>query len=603
MTEETPKQVNIPSVVTVKDFSEKIEKPIADVIKALMENGFLATINETLDFETAALIAGELGVEVIEEKIDEQKVNLITPEQLAEILKQEKEAGDKITNRPPVITILGHVDHGKTTLLDTLRKTKVADTESGGITQHITSYQVKAKDRLITFVDTPGHEAFSKMRERGAGIADIAILIVAADDGVKPQTKEVIENLKKGKSPMIVAINKIDKPAANPEKVKGQLAETGILLEGRGGDVPFVEISAKQNIGIDALLDTILLLTDILNISANAERPALGIILESHLDQQRGVVTTAIIKTGTLEEGDSIIAGDALGSVRQLLNYNGKRVSKAGPGCPVTIIGFNKICTAGKVLQVAESRAKAKEKTRRSRLDSLTGRLGDDKATVKKINESIDKETSLQYNIILCADTAGSLEALTQILDTIPQKNISLNILSQKVGNVSETDVQLAATSHSAIYSFKVKTPELVNQAAKKANVPLNNFDVIYKMVDEVKEEMSKLLPPEIIRTDLGELEVLAIFLTEKERMIVGGRVKKGKVTKGSKIEIFRGDEMIGKGVVENLKQVNDEVEEVAAGSECGITYRPEKRLVKIQEKDVLKFYIEEEQVRTLESE
>ncbi|MBU2025192.1 MAG: translation initiation factor IF-2 [Patescibacteria group bacterium] len=601
MEKKTEEKIKIPSVVSVKEFCEKIDKPVAEVIKVLLDNGFLATINETIDFETAALIAQEFDVMVREEKIDEKKMDVISPEQLAEILKQEKDKGKNLRKRPVVVTILGHVDHGKTTLLDTIRKTKVAESESGGITQHITSYQVKAKGRLITFVDTPGHEAFSKMRARGAGLADIAILIVAADDGVKPQTKEVIKNFKKGKVPMIVAINKIDKPGANAEKVKGQLAEAGILLEKRGGEIPCVEISAKNNIGIDELLETILLLADVLKIEADWERKALGIVLESHLDQRRGVITTAIIKTGALEEGDSVIAGDALGSVRQLLDYSGKRVMTVGPGSSTTIVGFSKICKAGAVLQVEESRTIAKEKTRRLKLDIMAGETGENKATAKKINESIKTSGLARLNLILRADAGGSLEALKQILDSLPGDQVTLDILSQKVGNVTETDVQLAETSKALVYGFKVAVPDMVNQASKKAKVEIRNFEVIYKLVDDIKEEMSKLLEPEIVRTDLGELEVLAIFRTEKDKMIVGGKVKKGRVKKGASFEIWRGEEKLGQGQAKKLKQGQAETDEAEQGLECGITYIPKKNLIKIQEGDVLKFYEEQEIERKIE--
>ena len=599
-TSEISEKILIPSVVTVRDFAEKIDKPVSDVIKVLFDNGFLATINETIDFETAALIAGELEIEIEEEKIDERKVNVITPEQLAEILKQEAKDEENLEKRPPIVTILGHVDHGKTTLLDTIRKTSVASSESGGITQHITAYQVKNQGQPITFVDTPGHAAFSKMRARGAGIADIAILIVAADDGVKPQTKEVIENLKAGKVPLIVAINKIDKPGANIEKVKGQLAEAGIMLEKRGGDVPCVEISAKNNLNISELLETIILLADILKIKANPQRKALGIILESYLDQKRGAVTVAIIKTGTLSEGDSIIAGNAMGTVRQILDFKGKRTIEALPGSPTTIIGLNKVCEAGSVLQVEESRSIAKEKTKRSKLDLIRD-LTREKASVKKINESIRTNELPRLGVIIRADTGGSLEAVKQILEAIPQEEIILEILSQKVGNVTETDVQLADASQAMIYGFKVTVPELIKQAAQKSKVEVNNFDVIYKLVEDVKEQMSNLLPPEIVRTDLGKMKVLAIFRTEKGKMIVGGKITSGKVLKDAFVEIFRSKELLGQGKVSQLKHGVDSVEEVKEGSEAGITYIPEKKMVKIAKGDVLKFYVEEKKKREIE--
>ncbi|MEA3273185.1 MAG: translation initiation factor IF-2 [Patescibacteria group bacterium] len=590
--------IKIPSVVTVKDFAQKIDKPVSEIITVLLQNGFLASINETLDFETVALIADELEFKAVEEKINEQRVDVITPEQLAEILEQEKEAKN-LQLRPPIVTILGHVDHGKTTLLDAIRKTKVVETESGGITQNITAYQVKVKNRLITFVDTPGHQAFSKMRARGGGLADISVLIVAADDGVRPQTKEVIKNLQASKSPIIVAINKIDKPGANVEKVKGQLTEAGILLEKRGGKVPVVEISAKNKINIDELLETILLSADIIKITADWERTALGIILESHLDQRRGALVTAIIKTGTLNEGDSIIAGDAIGTARQILDFNRKRILKASPGSPITIIGLDNICKAGSVLQVEESRTVAKKKTKRSQLEA-TGNLLNTKVDVKRINESMKTEDLPKLNIILKADAGGSLEAIKQVLETIPQDEVLLNILSEKVGNITETDIQLATASEASIYGFKVVAPSFIKQAAKKNEIEIKIFEVIYKMIDEIKEQLSDLLEPEIVRTDLGQMKVLAVFRTEKTKMIVGGKIIQGKVTKDSLLEIKRDEKIIGKGKITQLRHNQDNVEEGKKGMECGLTYSPEGEMTKIKEGDLLKFYLKEEKKRKI---
>lgn len=591
--------IKIPPVITVHEFSERIGKPVSEVIRVLLENGFLATINETIDFETASLIAGEFEIETEQEKLDEKKADILSPEQLGEILREEKD-GKNLTERPPIVTILGHVDHGKTTLLDAIRKTNVAAGESGGITQHITSYQVRAKGRTITFIDTPGHEAFSKMRARGADIADIAILIVAADDGVKPQTKEVIENLLAGKVPMVVAINKIDKPEANVERVKGQLTEFGVLLEKRGGDIPAVEISAKNKLNLDELLETVLLVADILKITADSDRKALGIILESHLDERKGVVATAVIKTGTLYEGDSIIAGDSYGTARQLLDYNGKRIIKALPSSPVTIIGFDTICKAGSVLQVEESKTSAKEKVKRFAM-----RLGDEaisqKANAKKIG-AVEKEgKAATLNLIIKADAEGSLEAIRQILDALPQDEIQLNVLSQRVGNVTETDIQLAQTSHAIIYGFKNMIPGILDKAAKKNKVEVRIFDVIYKLIDDIKSEMSQLLPPDIIRTDLGKMKILAVFRTEKSKMIVGGKVTSGKVLKDALIEIFRGEELLGKGKISQLQHNKDVVEEVKEGMEAGITYAPQGNFVRIQEGDALKVYTEEKKLRKIE--
>src|SRR3989339_211409 len=358
-TEKEKVKVKIPSLVTVKKFAELLGLGVTDVIKELMKNKILATINDEIDYDTAAVIASDLGFET-EVDLESTGSGVMTLEQLDEILKKEKESGKNLRHRPPVVTILGHVDHGKTTLLDTIRKTSVAAKESGGITQHISAYQVKKKGQLITFVDTPGHEAFSAMRERGVSLADIAVLVVAADDGVRPQTKEVIEYLLSKKIPTVVAINKIDKPEANPQRVKQELADNGILLEEWGGEVLSSKISAKQNIGIDDLLDNILLLDEVENFKSDWKRDALGIVLESHLDPQKGPVATALVKTGTLKEGQDIIAGKTFGRVRRIENFLGKRILEAGPGTPISIIGLNEAPSSNEVIQVVtKSTAKA----------------------------------------------------------------------------------------------------------------------------------------------------------------------------------------------------------------------------------------------------
>ncbi|MBD3244714.1 MAG: translation initiation factor IF-2 [Candidatus Moranbacteria bacterium] len=586
-------KIKLPSIITVKEFAKLIDKPVSEVIKVLMENGFLANINETLDFETASLIAGEFGLETQEEKIDEKKVDLITPDQLAEILKEEKQKDENLEKRPPIVTILGHVDHGKTSLLDTIRKTETAAQEAGGITQHITAYQVKFKEKTITFVDTPGHEAFKQMRARGAGIADIAILIVAADDGVKPQTKEVIDNLKDSQLPIVVAINKIDKPQAKVEMVKSQLAEAGVMLEKRGGQVPAVEISAKNNINIEELLETILLLADVNEIKADYNRKALGIILESHLDPRKGPVATAIIKTGVLNQGDQILAQDVTGTARQILDYKGKRILSALPGSPVVIIGLNEVCKAGSVLQIEESRSLAKKKAKRIKLDYVS-EVAKQQASVKKLNQEENEELK-KINIIIKVDVEGSLEAIKQIIDSIDQTEILVNVLVAKVGSITETDVQLAMTSNAIIYGFKTSIPDPIMQTAQKNQVKVKIFDIIYKLIEDLKEEMTERLEPEIVRNELGRLKVLEIFRTEKTKMIVGGRVTEGKVINKAQFDIIRNKEKIASGVVEELRHNQDQVNEVKAGMECGITYVAKNKFSKIEKGDVLEFFQLEE--------
>ena len=500
-----------------------------------MKNGILATINEQIDFETASIIAQDLGYEAEEDAAETE--DRMTLEKLLEILKKEKESGENLQPRPPVVTILGHVDHGKTTLLDTIRKTNVVAKESGGITQHISAYQVKKKGQLITFVDTPGHEAFSAMRERGVSIADIAVLVVAADDGVRPQTKEVIEYLLAKKIPTIVAINKIDKPEANIQKVKKELADNGILLEDWGGQILCSEISAKQNIGIDNLLENILLLMEVEDFKANSKRNGLGIVLESHLDPQKGPVATVLVKTGTLKEGQDIMAGSAFGRVRRIEDFTGKRLAEAGPSTPISLIGLNTTANINDILQVVSSKSAAKIKSIevgqfRTQAEK-TGQL-----SIQKIYKNIADEKIKKLNIILKADVQGSLEAIQQILGEIKSDEVAIDYIGTGVGNITESEVRMAQSSEAIVFGFNVETTPVAKRMAESKGVEIKNYKIIYELVEDIKKRLSDMLPPEIERSDFGKLKVLAIFKTGKKDMIVGGKVTKGKIVKGSLIEI-----------------------------------------------------------------
>lgn len=590
MSEETPlKKVSLPSSVTVKKLAELLEVPVASVITELMKNGILATINEEIDFDTASVIASDLGIETTpaEEEILEGSLTL---EGLNKLLAEEKNSGKNLSPRPPIVTILGHVDHGKTTLLDTIRKTSVAAGEAGGITQHISAYQAKKHKELITFIDTPGHEAFAAMRKRGLSIADIAILVVAADDGVRPQTKEVIEYLKEHKLPVIVAINKIDKPEAKPERVKQELAEHGILFEEWGGETMCTEISAKSNINIDKLLDNILLLSEVEDFRADQKRDGFAVILESHLDPQKGPVATALVRTGTLKVGQDVVAGSAFGRIRRIEDWSGKSLESAGPSTPATLYGFNTAPQTNDVVQVVGGKGLARLRSKEALLKDAT------KSKTGKIETEEEKEKK-HLVIVLKADVQGSLEAIEQILSTIKSDEIVLEIMASGVGSITESDVRTAESAHALLVGFNSDPTSVAKRLAETSKVEIVTYNIIYKLVDAIKDRLSALLPAEIVRTDSGRLSVLAIFKTGKHDMIVGGRVAEGKLLRGSLLEVKRDDEIVGQGKMLNLQQNKQNADEVGQGNECGVVFEGN---VKIAVGDTLICYKEEEKKRTL---
>lgn len=586
------KKVTLPSSITVKKFSEVLNLPLNAVITELMKNGILATINEKIDFETASIIAQDLGYEASEEIEEAQKG--LTLEKLNKILQKEKESEENLKSRPPIVTILGHVDHGKTTLLDTLRKTNIAAGESGGITQHISAYQVKKRGNLITFVDTPGHEAFSAMRERGVSIADIAVLVVAADDGVRPQTKEVIEYLLAKKIPTVVAINKIDKPEANVQRVKQELSENGILLEEWGGQVLYSKISAKKNIGIDDLLDNILLLAEVEDFKANFKRDPLGIILESNIDPQKGPVATALIKTGILKVGQDIVAGRASGRVKRIEDFRGISISEAGPGTPISLVGLHTSPNSNDILHVAQEKTGIKSK---SRFENLEGRAEAKDFNAKTMMKTIADKKIKKQNIILKSDVQGSIEAIQQILGEIKSDEVAIDYVGIGVGNITESDVRLAGSSDATIFGFNVEATPVAKRLAETMRVEIKNYKVIYELIEDIKGRLIKLLPKTIERNDFGKLKVLALFKTGKGDMIVGGRITSGKIVNGSLIEIIRDEKSIGKGKLGNLQENKINVDEIASGKECGITFIGD---TKIKVGDIIISYKEEEKKRTL---
>ncbi len=584
---QTEKVVKLPTKISVGNLADKLNIEISQLIKTMLDNGIVANVNDLIDYDIAAILAEEFGIvtEELDNRDQKDDQNSIS-DRLAEILERDTQNKKELKKRPPIVTVLGHVDHGKTTLLDTLKKTKLAEKEAGGITQHINSYQVKENNRLITFIDTPGHEAFQAMRERGASIADIAILVVAADDGVKPQTKEVIDFLLTKNIPTVVAINKIDKPTANTNKVKQELAEHKIFLEGYGGDIPYNEISAKNNINLDKLLETVLLVADINEIKGNYDSPPVGIVLEAKKDPRKGPLANIIIKNGTLKVGQDVIVGNIKGRIRKIEDYTGKNIKEATPSMPATIYGLPEVPNNNDLLEIL---TKEKEKELKEKHETVSLNKNLDSSTIIK---NIDAALKNKFPIILKADTQGSLEALEQVLETLPKDEIVLKIIQKGVGPITEKDIQTAESGEAIIYGFNVYPTQSASQFGKKTKIVIKSFKIIYELIEDIKDEMSNRLEPEIKRTDLGKLKVLAIFKNMKKGMIVGGKVTTGKMVKNEQLEVLRDKEVIGKGILTQLQQNKEDVSEVKENFECGLTFSGN---TKIEVGDTIRCFKEEE--------
>ena len=487
--------------------------------------------------------------------------------------------------RPPIVVVLGHVDHGKTTLLTAIKDFGVLEKESGGITQHIGAYQIEHQGEKITFIDTPGHEAFSQMRSRGAKVADVAVLVVAAEEGIKPQTKEVISHIKEFKIPVVVAINKVDKPVANPEKVIGELAKEKIIVESQGGKVPSINISAKTGQGIDELLEILLLVAELEELKADSEKSALGVVIESYLDSQRGPTATLLVREGTLKKGDIVVCGDSYGRVRILEDFQGNSIKEALSSAPAVVIGLNQVPTVGERFSVEKSEEAAKKKA------SSQPTAG------QPASQRGEPKTEKTLNIILKADVRGSLEAIEGTLRNIEQEEVSINILKSEVGDISESDIKLAYSTNSTIIGFRIKTSVFISNLAKRQKVRIKTLEVIYELVEEVKKSLSKLLEPEIVREELGKLKVIAIFRKEKSRMIIGGKVTSGKVVNKIRVDVIRDKKRLASGRITQLQHNKKDVPEVEKGKEAGILFEGEPI---IEEGDILEVYREEKKKREL---
>ncbi|MBI4837529.1 MAG: translation initiation factor IF-2 [Candidatus Portnoybacteria bacterium] len=500
-----------------------------------------------------------------------------------------KQSDNKLPARPPIVVILGHVDHGKTSLLDYIRKTKVAEKESGGITQHIGAYQVEHNGKSITFIDTPGHEAFSAMRSRGAKVADIAILVIAGEEGIKPQTKEAISHIKKAGLATIVAITKIDKPTAQPEKVKADLSNEGLIVESRDGDIPSVNVSSKTGRGIDELLEVILLVAEMSNLATDSSKPASGVVIESYRDPLRGPTATLLIQEGTLKPKDIVLTESTCGAIKRMENWQGKTLETATASQPISVLGLEETPLVGEKWQVAANIDLAREKSKKKGLHEQKKR-----ARAEVIEANPGKKI---LNIILKADFLGSLEALQESLKSIKSEEVVLRILETEVGDISESDIKLAESARAKIIGFRVKLPNIYKQLAEQKNVDASLFQVIYELIQKVREQMAELLAPEIVRTDLAKLKVIALFKKDKSGQVIGAKVLSGKVENGLWIDVIRGEENIGRGKIIHLQYEKSDADTVGVGKNAGILFRGD---IEIKIDDILMAYREEKKRRNL---
>ncbi len=570
------KTIELPSSITVRELAQRIDASPIQVIKILMSNGVMANINQQVDFETAAVVATEMGFETNPETIadaDEEKETGEIPLWRQLIANEDP---SKLVSRAPVVTILGHVDHGKTTLLDAIRHTEVAAGEVGGITQHIGAYQVEHHDHPITFLDTPGHAAFTAMRARGAQGADIVVLVVAANDGVMPQTREAIAHARAARVPIVVALNKVDRPDANPDFVKRQLADNGLVPDEWDGDTIVVPVSAKQKVGIDDLLEAILLTADSMDIEANPNGKVIGTVIEAQVDKAKGVIATLLVQNGGLEVGDVVMAGNAYGRIRAMFDYRGKRVRLAGPSVPVQVMGLNDVPMAGDPFQVFtnEREARAAVEVRKQKQQQRQNATAAPKATLEELFERFQAGEVRELNLVIKADVQGSLEPIMNSLKELNQGDISLNILQSETGNISESDVYLAAASKAIVIGFNVSADSAARRLAEAEGVSVRLYDIIYRLTEDIDKALKGMLEPEFVEVPMGKAEVRAIFHISKFGDIAGCRVVQGEIRRNARVRIMRSGEKVYEGEIASLKHEREDVREVRQGFECGISFK-----------------------------
>ena len=574
----TKKEITIPETIIVKDMAELMRLPVARLMGELMKNGIMVSLNEKVDFDTATIIAEDLGF-----KVNRSDEEIIEEENKREKLNKLLSSRNIKDAKPPVVVVMGHVDHGKTKLLDAIRETNVIDQEAGGITQHIGAYQVIKHDRLITFLDTPGHEAFKAMRSRGGQIADVAILVVAADDGLQPQTLESIAVIQKEKLPFIVAINKIDKEAADIDKVKQQLSEVNLVPEDWGGDVVCHPISAKKNTGVEELLDLVLLIADMGDLKADTNGPAIGTIIESHINKSEGPVATVLVQAGTLKIGDMFIVGNVSGKIKTLKDWTNKNTAQALPATPVKILGLKKAPVIGEILEVITDKKEFKTKSKK-----LNNYQSQQQITAQKKND--DDKPSNTLNLIIKSDVLGSAEAIEEALAKLIVADAKVKVIKKGLGQITETDVLSAAATNAIVIGFHIKQDKNIQILAEEKGVTVLYFDIIYKLLENIEERLQNIKSKNTTHTLLGKLEVLAIFKTNKSSMILGGKVIEGKVVKPSKIKVIRNGEIEIVGEIGNLQAAKENVNEVVEGTEAGLEFKGDPI---IQIGDTLEFFKE----------
>jgi translation initiation factor IF-2 len=587
------KKIEIPASISIRDFAQLIDTSPIQIIKKLMTNGVMASINQVIDYDTAAILSDEMGFEAVpESKVEIQETETTNVPMWRQVIAKEDQK--VLTARPPIVTILGHVDHGKTSLLDTIRNTNVAGGEAGGITQHIGAYQVEIKGRQITFLDTPGHAAFTAMRARGAQGADIVVLVVAADDGVMPQTKEAIAHAKAAHVPIIVALNKVDKANANPENVKKQLGETGLVPDEWGGNTIVVPVSAKQKTGIEDLLEAILLVADNSDIRANEKGELMGTVIEAELDKSKGPVATLLVQNGTLHSGDLVIAGNAYGHLRAMFDFRGKKVMKAGPSFPVSVMGLNDLPMAGDVFQVAETEKEARqiilEREEAGKKTATTAK----KMTLEELFSKVKSGETKELNLIIKADVQGSLEPIVNEINNLEKGDIAVNILYTETSNVSENDVLLASSSQAIIVGFNVQADIAARRLAEKEGVSIRLYTIIYRLTEDLEKALKGMLASEFTEKQIGKAVVLKVFTLSKGSNIAGCRVTEGEIRRNGKIRVIREKDIVYEGEVGSLKHEKENAHEIRQGFECGLGL---KNFNDIQVGDVIECFILEKTV------
>ena len=574
-------KVELPPTLSVKELAEYLDVKTVDIIKELMKNGVMANINQQIDFDTAAIVADSFGVQaspmaidsaIAEEVVGEGEGTQVKLTTRSELFSVDGEAPENLKPRPPVVTVMGHVDHGKTSLLDAVRQTKVAAGEAGGITQSIGAYVVEEKGRRLVFLDTPGHEAFTAMRARGAQVTDVAVLVVAADDGVMPQTVEAISHAKAAQVPILVAINKIDKEGANPDRVKQGLSEQGLVPEDWGGQTVMVPVSAKQKTGISEMLEMILLVADLQDLKANPAKLAAGTIIDAHLEKGRGPVATVLVQSGTLRVGDNLVVGHIFGKVRALIDDRGRKMKEAGPATPAVVTGLPDVPTAGDIFQVVSSekvaRTIAGQRAEQYRVATLAQTR---RVTLADLSAQFGKGAVKDLNLVLKADSNGSVEALKGSLLKIQDPQVQIKIVFEGVGPVTESDILLAAVSNALVIAFNVKADALAQKAAEREKVDIRSYDVVYNVTNDIERAIQGLYEPTFVQVWEGRADVLTPIKIPKLGIIAGSRVQDGKITSGSTAKVLRDNKLIHEGQIAGLKRFKDDVKEVVAGLECGI--------------------------------